>query len=114
MGGLLIKQALVNAHSNPGYSAIKDATTSLAFFGTPHEAVARKLGETAAVIAKDFGYETGDDLVDSLQTGSIFPELESWKHQVLQYDIVTFWGTSDTVGYLNPISLCMLTCSCFR
>ena len=32
MGGLLIKQALINAHNNPKYTSIKDATTRLAFF----------------------------------------------------------------------------------
>lgn len=36
MGGLLIKQALINAHNNLKYTLIKDATTRLAFFATPH------------------------------------------------------------------------------
>ena len=36
MGGLLIKQALINAHNNPKYTPIKVATTGLAFFATPH------------------------------------------------------------------------------
>ncbi|KAF6793061.1 NB-ARC domain-containing protein [Colletotrichum musicola] len=36
MGGLLIKQALINAHNNPNYTPIKDATRGLAFFTTPH------------------------------------------------------------------------------
>jgi hypothetical protein len=36
ISGLLIKQALINAHNNPKYTSIKDATTGLAFFATPH------------------------------------------------------------------------------
>jgi hypothetical protein len=36
MGGLLIKQALINAHNNPKYTSIKDATTGLAFFAILH------------------------------------------------------------------------------
>ncbi len=36
MGGLLIKQALINVHNNPKYTPIKDVTTGLAFFATPH------------------------------------------------------------------------------
>ena len=36
MGGLLIKQALIDAHNNPKYTLIRDATTGLAFFVTPH------------------------------------------------------------------------------
>ncbi|EXL93287.1 P-loop containing nucleoside triphosphate hydrolase protein [Fusarium oxysporum II5] len=97
LGGLLIKQALINAHSNPGYIAIKDATAGLVFFGTPQDNVAQKLGETAVLIAKDLGLRTEDDVVKSLQTATIFSELESWKHQVLEYNIVSFWGSSDTV-----------------
>jgi alpha-beta hydrolase superfamily lysophospholipase len=34
IGGLLIKQALINAHNNPKYTPIKNATTGLAFFAT--------------------------------------------------------------------------------
>ncbi|KAF6521699.1 hypothetical protein HZS61_013227 [Fusarium oxysporum f. sp. conglutinans] len=97
LGGLLIKQALINAHSNPGYIAIKDATAGLVFFGTPQDTVAQTLGETAVLIAKDLGLRAEDDVVKSLQTATIFSELESWKHQVLEYDIVSFWGSSDTV-----------------
>ncbi|RKK75537.1 hypothetical protein BFJ69_g7602 [Fusarium oxysporum] len=97
LGGLLIKQALINAHSNPGYIAIKDATAGLVFFGTPQDTVAQKLGETAVLIAKDLGLRAEDDVVKSLQTATIFSEIESWKHQVLEYDIVSFWGSSDTV-----------------
>ncbi|SCO86051.1 uncharacterized protein FRV6_10178 [Fusarium oxysporum] len=97
LGGLLIKQALINAHSNPGYIAIKDATAGLVFFGTPQDTVAQKLGETAVLIAKDLGLRAEDDVVKTLQTATIFSELESWKHQVLEYDIVSFWGSSDTV-----------------
>ncbi|QGI78481.1 hypothetical protein CEK25_005210 [Fusarium fujikuroi] len=59
IGGFLIQQALINAHRNPGYSAIKDNTTGIA--------------------------------------GSIFSELESWRHQALQYNTVSFWGSSDTM-----------------
>ncbi|EXK32557.1 hypothetical protein FOMG_11456 [Fusarium oxysporum f. sp. melonis 26406] len=97
LGGLLIKQALINAHSNPGYIAIKDATAGLVFFGTPQDTVVQKLGETAVLIAKDLGLRAEDDVVKSLQTATIFSEIESWKHQVLEYDIVSFWGSSDTV-----------------
>ncbi|KAG5779283.1 hypothetical protein H9Q73_007071 [Fusarium xylarioides] len=96
MGGLLIKQALMNAHSNPGYSAIKAATTGIIFFGTPHELVTQKLGEVSTAIARELGHEPRGDLVVSLQNGSAFSELESWKHQALEYDTVSFWGSSDT------------------
>ncbi|KAF5984893.1 hypothetical protein FCOIX_2371 [Fusarium coicis] len=104
VGGLLIKQALINAHSNPGYSAIKEATTGIVFFGTPHELVTQKLGVIGAAIAIELGHETRGDLVVSLQTGSAFSELESWKHQALDYDTVSFWGSSDTVVSRSSVS----------
>ncbi|KAG5793660.1 hypothetical protein H9Q69_007310 [Fusarium xylarioides] len=104
IGGLLVKQALINAHSNPGYSAIKDATTSIVFFRAPHELVIQKLGEIGTAIAIELGYETRGDLVVSLQTSSAFSELESWKHQALEYDTVSFWGSSDTMVSRNSVS----------
>ncbi|KAJ4223561.1 hypothetical protein NW760_010177 [Fusarium oxysporum] len=105
IGGFLIKQALISAHNNPGYSAIKNATTSIAFFRTPHASATGELGEVAAAIPKDLGHETGFHVVESLQAGSIFSELESWKHQALQYDIVSFWGSSDTIVSRKSVSL---------
>ncbi|KAF5702936.1 DEAD DEAH box helicase [Fusarium mundagurra] len=99
IGGLLIKQALINAHSNPGYSAIKEATTGIIFFGTPHELVTQKLGELGMAIARELGHETRGDLVVSLQTGSTFSELESWKHQALEYGTVSFWVHAYMFGF---------------
>ncbi|RBR15256.1 hypothetical protein FVER53590_03468 [Fusarium verticillioides] len=111
-GGLLIKQALINAHRNPGYNAIKDDTTGIVFFGTPHELITQKLGEIVTAIAREIGHETEGDLLRSLQAGSTFSELESWKHQVLQHNTVSFWGSSDTTpatedsaGLTTPIGL---------
>ncbi|PNP80928.1 hypothetical protein FNYG_05743 [Fusarium nygamai] len=104
-GGLLIKQALINAHSNPGYNAIKDDTTGIVFFGTPHEFITQKLGEIVTAIARELGHEPQGDLVESLQAGNIFSEHESWKHQALQYNTVSFWGSSDTIVSRNNVSL---------
>lgn len=104
-GGLLIKQALINAHRNPGYNAIKDDTTGIVFFGTPHELITQKLGEIVTAIAREIGHETEGDLLRSLQAGSTFSELESWKHQVLQYNTVSFWGSSDTIVSRNNVGL---------
>ncbi|CEL09506.1 hypothetical protein ASPCAL12641 [Aspergillus calidoustus] len=38
LGGILVKQALVNASQGDQYCGIKNATRGLAFFGTPHRA----------------------------------------------------------------------------
>ncbi|KAM5517661.1 DEAD/DEAH box helicase [Fusarium oxysporum f. sp. phaseoli] len=103
--GLLIKQALISTYNNPNYSTIKNATTNITFFGTQHASTTEELSKIAAAITKDLGHETGFHVVESLQAGSIFSELESWKHQALQYDIVSFWGSSDTMVSRKSVSL---------
>ena len=103
MGGLLIKQALINAHNNPDYSPIKDATTGLAFFATPHHGgdwMLVSLASVAAKIATALGFQKGDDVLETLRKGSIFSEImhEHWRHQLLRYSILSFWGTLDDVS----------------
>ena len=102
MGGLLIKQALINAHNNPDYTSIKNATTGLAFFATPHHGGDWKLvslGGVAAKVALTLGFQKGDDVLEALKTGSIFSDFmqEHWRHQLERYSIVSFWGSLDNV-----------------
>jgi triacylglycerol esterase/lipase EstA (alpha/beta hydrolase family) len=103
MGGLLIKQALINAYNNPKYTPIKDATTGLAFFATPHHGGNRvlvSLGSVVAKIATAMGFQKGDDVLETLKKGSIFSDImqEHWRHQLLKYDIISFWGALDKVS----------------
>lgn len=103
MGGLLIKQALINAHNNPKYTPIKDATTGLAFFATPHhggDGMVVSLGGVVAKIATTVGFQKGDDVLETLKKGSIFSNIiqELWRNQLLKYDIVSFWGALDSVS----------------
>jgi triacylglycerol esterase/lipase EstA (alpha/beta hydrolase family) len=102
MGGLLIKQALINAHNNPMYASIKDATKGLAFFATPHnggDQTLVSLGGVASKIATTIGFKKGGDVVETLKKGSIFSEIlqDLWRQQLLHYDIVSFWGAFDKV-----------------
>jgi triacylglycerol esterase/lipase EstA (alpha/beta hydrolase family) len=103
LGGLLIKQALINAHNNPKYTPIKDATTGLAFFATPHHGgdwMLVSLGGVVAKIATAVGFQKGDNVLETLKNGSIFSEIiqEHWRHQLLKYDIISFWGALDQVS----------------
>jgi hypothetical protein len=103
MGGLLIKQALINAHNNPKYTPIKVATTGLAFFATPHhggDTMLVSLGGVVTKIATAIGFQKGDDVLETLKSGSIFSEImhEHWRNQLLNYDIISFWGASDKVS----------------
>ncbi|KAI1500990.1 hypothetical protein F5X99DRAFT_219281 [Biscogniauxia marginata] len=101
MGGLLIKQALINARHNPKYTPIKDATSGLAFFATPHKGGNQALVSLGAIttkIASLAGFHTGHDLLETLKSGSIFSDImhEHWRHQLLHYDIISFWGALTT------------------
>jgi len=103
MGGLLIKQALVNAAQNAKYLPIRDATTGIVFFATPHNGGERKrvrLGSAVTRIATTFGLQKGDDVLETLKSGSVFSGImrEQWRHQVGRYKIVSFWGGLDTVS----------------
>lgn len=102
LGGLLIKQALINAHNNPKYTPIKEATTGLAFFATPHNGGDWKLlslGYVAAKIAVATGIQQGDDILETLKKGSIFSDImqEQFRQQLMKYDIISFWGAWDNV-----------------
>ena len=102
MGGLLVKQALINAHNNRKYTPIKAATSGLAFFATPHNGGDSKLvnlGTLASKIATTAGFQKGDDIMEVLKSGSMFSDImqEHWRHQLLEYDIVSFWGALDNV-----------------
>ncbi|KFA82002.1 hypothetical protein S40288_08003 [Stachybotrys chartarum IBT 40288] len=102
MGGLLIKQALINAHNNPKYTQIKDATTGIAFFATPHhggDEMLVSLGGVATKIALALGFKQGDDVIKALKSGTTFSDVmqEHWRHQLLHYDLISFWGAFDNI-----------------
>lgn len=106
LGGLLIKQALINAHNNEKYEHIKTAAKGLAFFATPHDGGNKTLvsiGGVAAKIAIHLGFQKGDDILETLDNRSIFSDImqNQWKQRLLEYDIVSFWGTLDDVSTIR-------------
>lgn len=103
LGGILVRQALVNAHSNPNYNVIHTSTSGLAFFGTPHEGGDERLvalGAAAARIASALHVQPSNDLIETLKKGSLFSNLltEQWRHHLESYQLVSFWeGIGDIV-----------------
>lgn len=102
MGGLLIKQALINTHNNPDYTPIKNTTKKLVFFTTLYHGEDWKLvnlGAITAKIASTLGFQKGDNVLETLKTGTIFSDFmqEHWRHQLERYSIVSFWGSLDNV-----------------
>ena len=59
------------------------------------------LGGVVAEIAIAVGFQKGDDVLETLKSGSIFSEImqEHWRHQLLKYDIISFWGALDKVSH---------------
>lgn len=103
LGGQLIKQALINANNNPTYKPIKNAVSGLAFFATPHQGVESAplaFGKLAAAMARSLGAQKGDNVLEALERDSTYLDLmaDHWRHQVRDYDIVSFFGTQDTVS----------------
>ncbi len=120
MGGLLIKQALINAHNNPKYASIKDSTKGLAFFATPHNGGDWRLvtlGGVVVKIATAVGFQKGDDVVETLKDESIFSVImqDHWRHQLFNYNIISFWGALDNVSLGSSKNLAyMLITSRYR
>jgi hypothetical protein len=58
------------------------------------------LGGVAVKIAIAVGFQKGDDMVETLKDGSMFSDImqEHWRHQLLKYDIISFWGALDSVS----------------
>lgn len=60
------------------------------------------------------GFQKGDDMMEVLKSGSMFSDImqEHWRHQLLDYDIVSFWRGLDNVGpSIAPRSAASL-CQC--
>jgi len=96
LGGIMVKQALVNAHNNSRYSAIKESTYGLVFFGTPHRggnAGLVGLGDLSIRIAQGLFRNPPNDMMDALRGGSMFEDVlqENWRHQLTHYKIVSFY-----------------------
>ncbi|KAH6669960.1 hypothetical protein B0J14DRAFT_545730 [Halenospora varia] len=97
LGGILIKQALVNAHANPEYREVKEATRCLAFFGTPHGGPSDDLGirfaKACVAIVHALPGIPSNDIMEALKKGSLFSDVlqENWRHQLGQYSIVSFY-----------------------
>lgn len=97
LGGILIKQAMVNALANPIYRDIQEATYGLVFFGTPHggpgDGWQIKFGKASVRIAQSLPGRTSNDVMEALKKGSLFTDTlqDAWRHQLDHYQIVTFY-----------------------
>ncbi|KAH8699434.1 hypothetical protein GQ44DRAFT_718113 [Phaeosphaeriaceae sp. PMI808] len=95
LGGILVKQALVNARQNPLYEPIGEATQGLFFFGTPHgggKDALVKVGTAAARVLGTVTFSYSNDIMKAVKSGSMYSDIlkEGFRHQLLKYQIVSF------------------------
>jgi len=78
LGGLLVKQALVEARIDPLYKCLKASPCGLVFFATPHRG-GEGVGEAkaAADICSAFTGQPRNKLLESLKSKSLITELSS-------------------------------------
>ncbi|KAJ6144069.1 hypothetical protein N7471_003522 [Penicillium samsonianum] len=110
LGGLVIKQALLNAKEDPKYTSIRSATSGLVFFGTPHRgAKAVELGKIAARVARFVSKgHASNDLLDCLEYNSLFTRqmTDRFRHQLEDYRVVSFIeGKEVQIGGVGPASI---------
>ncbi|KAL4909507.1 hypothetical protein BDW74DRAFT_146732 [Aspergillus multicolor] len=110
LGGLVVKQALLNAHENRKYTHIRTDTCGIVFFGTPHRgAKGVELGRIAANVAKFISKgHAKNDLLRCLEENSLFTRDMSWhfKQQLEDYQIVSFVeGKEVFIGGSGPASV---------
>ncbi|KAL4883232.1 hypothetical protein BJY04DRAFT_185084 [Aspergillus karnatakaensis] len=110
LGGLVVKQALLNAHEDRKYTSIRTDTSGLVFFGTPHRgAKGAELGKIAANVAKFISKgHAKNDLLQSLEENSLFTRQMSarFKQQLEDYQVVSFIeGKEVFLGGSGPASI---------
>ena len=102
-------KALLNAHENPKYNAIRNATFGLVFFGCPHRgAKGVELGNVAAKVARFISSgRASNDLLECLKRDSLFTRQMSnrFRHQLEDYHVVSFIeGKPVQLGGSGPAS----------
>ncbi|KAM0796954.1 hypothetical protein BDR22DRAFT_892704 [Usnea florida] len=96
LGGIIVKQALVWAHREPRYRAIKDHTLGIVFFGTPHRGSGKaNYGKILANVAAGVMHKPKSKLIDALQSNSdtLMRLTSEFKFEAPNIEIMTFYET---------------------
>ena len=96
LGGLLVKQALVEAKINPLYTCIQASTYGLVFFATPHSG-GNKAGvaDSAAKFCSALTGQPKNSLLETLEKASLLNEIskDHLRPQIGDYEVLTFMET---------------------
>ena len=96
LGGLLVKQALVEAKINPLYSCIKASTYGLVFFATPHSGGnGASVADSAAKLCSALTGQAKNSLLETLEKASLLNEIskDHFRPQIGDYEVLTFMET---------------------
>ena len=96
LGGIIVKQALVEAKLDDFYKSIREGTYGIAFFGTPHQGGNfAKLGDIAASIVRGILRNPLNTLMEALKKDSLFSDnlVEDFRHSLEDYYVVSFFET---------------------
>ena len=109
MGGLLVKQALVEAQLDEDrYGCIKGTTYSLVFFATPHRGGNRvEFAKLTAALCSALTGQPTNSLLKSLEKESLLEELASiqFGKRMNDYDILTFFETVEMKVKVRKIAM---------
>ncbi|XTI93984.1 P-loop containing nucleoside triphosphate hydrolase protein [Cenococcum geophilum] len=106
LGGLVVKEALVEATLDPTHKSIVEATCLLVFFATPHQGGNyATVGDVAARIVRAGLRKPSNDLVKSLESSSneATRRFEQFRHLNEKFLVISFYeGKSyGTLGLFN-------------
>ena len=96
LGGLLVKQALVEAKLNPLYTCIKASTYGIVFFATPHSGGNRaSVADSAAKLCSALTGQGKNSLLETLEKASLLNEIskDHFRPQIGDYEVLTFMET---------------------
>ena len=99
MGGLLVKQALVNSRLNTEYECINKSTFGVVFFATPHRGGNKAgLADFAADVCSSILGNPRNSLLDQLKRNSVLNDigLDQFSHQTSDYRIISYFETKLT------------------
>ncbi|KAL2816120.1 hypothetical protein BJX63DRAFT_430412 [Aspergillus granulosus] len=96
LGGIVVKEALVQAKLGAIYDSIRTATYGIAFFGTPHRGShLAKMGETVAKAVRAFLRTPNNTFINALKENDLYAnELSANFQQLLEdYQYINFYET---------------------
>ncbi|KAI9886848.1 MAG: hypothetical protein M1823_001347 [Watsoniomyces obsoletus] len=102
LGGLVVKQALLNARDNPVFTTMLQDTYGFMFFGVPHRGaggLGHSAGELGARVARFVsGGRADNELLDCLKRNSLFTRdaADRFSHQLEGYHVVSYFETVPT------------------